>query len=94
MMLDSARRNFANDPDIELLEHDLDCSLPNMENFNAVICGFTIHQLSHERKRSIYNEIYDVLNPKGVFCNLDNGSSPCEKHTTPVSFCNRFYTSN
>ncbi len=67
IMLDSARKNFANDHQIELLEHDLDYTLPTMGNFDAVISGFTIHHLSHERKRSIYKEIYDILNPEGYF---------------------------
>ena len=80
IMLDSARKNFANGHDIEVLEHDLDYTLPNMGNFDAVISGFAIHHLSHERKRSIFKEIYDILNPQGVFFNLDNVASPSEKH--------------
>jgi SAM-dependent methyltransferase len=79
-MLDVARKNFANDHSVEVMEHDLEYTLPKMGNFDAVISGFTIHHLSHERKRSIYKEIYDILNPEGVFCNLDNVASPSEKH--------------
>jgi tRNA (cmo5U34)-methyltransferase len=79
-MLDAARKNFANDLDVEVMEHDLEYTLPNIGNFDAVISGFAIHHLSHERKRSIYKEIYDILNSEGVFCNLDNVASPSEKH--------------
>ena len=74
-ILDAARKNLANDIDVEVMEHDLEYTLPNMGNFDAVISGFAIHHLSHERKRSIFKEIYDILNPKGVFCNLDNVAS-------------------
>ncbi len=79
-MLDAARKNLASDIDVEVMEHDLEYALPNMGNFDAVISGFAIHHLSHERKRSIFKEICDILNPEGVFCNLDNVASPSEKH--------------
>ncbi len=39
-----------------------------------------MHHLSHERKHSINKDIYDILNPKGIFCNLDNVASSSKKH--------------
>ncbi|MER5174654.1 MAG: class I SAM-dependent methyltransferase [Candidatus Nitrosocosmicus sp.] len=80
IMLDSVKRNFANDFNIKVTEHDLDNSLPNMGYFDAVISSFAIHHLSNERKHSLYKEIYEILNPEGIFCNLDNVASPSEKH--------------
>lgn len=80
IMLDSIKRNFANDSNIQVIEHDLGNSLPNMGYFDAVISSFVIHHLSNERKHSLYEEIYDILKPEGIFCNLDNVASPSEKH--------------
>ncbi|MDQ6724010.1 MAG: class I SAM-dependent methyltransferase [Thermoproteota archaeon] len=79
-MLDSVKRNFTHDSNMQVIEHDLDNSLPNIGYFDAVISSFAIHHLSNERKHSLYKEIYDILNPEGIFCNLDNVSSPSEIH--------------
>jgi tRNA (cmo5U34)-methyltransferase len=80
IMLESVKSNFANDYSVQIIEHDLGNPLPNIGCFDAVISGFTIHHLIHERKRSLFKETYDMLNPKGIFCNLDNVASTFEKH--------------
>ena len=75
VMLDAARKYFASDSDVEVIEHNLSNPLPDMGQFDAVISSFVIHHLAHERKRSLYQEIYDMLNSGGIFCNLEHVAS-------------------
>jgi ubiquinone/menaquinone biosynthesis C-methylase UbiE len=44
--------------------------------FDTIISGFAIHHLSHERKRELYREFYDLLTEGGTFLNAEHVSSP------------------
>ena len=77
-MLDRLRVRFADTPSVSAVLHDLNAALPDFAagTFDAVVSSFAIHHLAHARKRSLYAEVFDVLTPGGVFCNLEHVASP------------------
>src|ERR1700734_2327191 len=69
-MIESAKREFAGDARVKIMSHDLARPLPPLGKFECVVSSFAIHHLSNERKRSLYAEIFALLEPGGAFCNL------------------------
>jgi SAM-dependent methyltransferase len=75
-MIKRLEARFADDPLVEVVRHDLDAPLPVVDiPFDAVVSSFAIHHLAHARKQSLYAEIFDRLEPGGVFCNLEHVAS-------------------
>jgi tRNA (cmo5U34)-methyltransferase len=77
-MLDAARARFAGDATVQVVEHDLDTPLSALGggSFDAVVSCFAIHHCSHARKRALYAEVFALLEPGGVFYNLEHVASP------------------
>ena len=47
--------------------------------FDVIVSGFSIHHQPDTRKREIYQELYDLLEPGGIFVNIEH-----VKSATPV----------
>lgn len=86
-MLEAARKRFAADASVSVVSHNLDTTLPAMGKFDAVVSCFAIHHLLHERKRALYAEIHGLLNPGGVFCNLEHVASPTTRLHEEFLYC-------
>jgi tRNA (cmo5U34)-methyltransferase len=74
-MLRHLSERFAGHPGVRVIAHDLADPLPELGRFDVVISSFAIHHLTHDRKRTLYAEVWDLLEVGGVFCNLEHVAS-------------------
>jgi SAM-dependent methyltransferase len=75
-MLTRLRQRFAGDERVEVVDHDLNHPLPPLGSFDVAASSFAIHHVGHARKQALYREVWDLLLPGGVFCNLEHVASP------------------
>ena len=78
-MLDAARKNLARFASVGFAEADFNRLswrdvLP-AGKYAAILSGYAIHHSEDARKRELYAEIYDLLEPGGVFVNVEHVAS-------------------
>ena len=78
-MLEALHRRFDADSTVTIVAHDFSNPLPALGRFDAVISSFAIHHVPHQRKHTLYREVFDLLQPGGIFCNLEHVASPTEE---------------
>jgi tRNA (cmo5U34)-methyltransferase len=82
-MLDAARQNVGSLPNAMVGKADFaspqwqDVARPHGP-FDIVVSGFAIHHQPDKRKRELYEEVFDLLTPGGIFLNLDHVASATE----------------
>jgi tRNA (cmo5U34)-methyltransferase len=79
IMVEKAKARFQDDRSIEVISHNLDDTLPDLGKFDAIVSSFAIHHVTHDRKKSLCQEIFNLLTPGGIFTNLEHVASPNQK---------------
>lgn len=79
-MLNAAQKSMRHLDSVHFIKSDFSTSawkdaLNRYDGFDLIVSGFSIHHQPDKRKREIYGEIYDLLNPNGIFLNLEHVSS-------------------
>ena len=78
-MIQTVKDRFTDRANIEIVDHDLSKALPKLGSFDLVVSGFTIHHLDDDRKRALYEEVFESLDPGGAFVHREHVASPTEK---------------
>lgn len=87
-MLDAARTRLAQYPTARFVE--LDYAMPGWADivmyrdsrssqplqFDVIVSGFSIHHQPDDAKYAVYQAIYGMLSPGGIFLNLEHVASP------------------
>jgi SAM-dependent methyltransferase len=83
-MLRLAHERFDGDDRVQVLTHDLEAPLPpSFGRFDLVVSSFAIHHCAPTRQESLYREVFGLLEPGGLFANLEHVASPTpELHAT------------
>lgn len=82
-LVSAAQQRFGGRREVRVEAHDLMQPLPRtLGKFDVVVSALAIHHLPDERKRGLFSEVFELLQPNGVFYDLDVVAAPtAELHT-------------
>ncbi len=79
-LLAAARMQFAGQKGVHFREHDLTEPLPTKHGpYDLIVSAWVIHHLPDKRKQQLYSEVFDLLEPGGLFCNMDLVALPTDE---------------
>lgn len=89
-MLAAAKSKLGNSQNAEFISQDFGVkdwinAVESQGNFDLIVSGFAIHHQTDERKKEIYQEIFSLLKPGGLFLNLEHIESPSQWLETAFS---------
>jgi len=79
-MIQAAKSKLDKNQQVEFINQDFGKkewvdSLRGRPPFDVIVSGFAIHHQQDLRKKEIYNEIYGLLKPGGIFLNMEQVAS-------------------
>ena len=78
-MVKKLKERFEHEHRVHVIEHDLNDPLPeSLHRFDVIVSSFAIHHLSHNRKYELYEEIFAIIEPAAILCNLEHVTSPTQ----------------
>ncbi len=69
-MLEKARNRFKEEENIAYINADYS-EYKFEEKFDIIVSSLSIHHLTDEAKKKMFNNVYNLLTPKGIFVNAD-----------------------
>lgn len=80
-MLDAGRKRFSEkNANVRFVNVDYGVAgwtklVEDSGQFDAIVSGYSIHHQPNERKREIYQDIFGLLRPEGIFINIEHVAS-------------------
>lgn len=69
-MLDVAKKRFSSNKNIDIIQQDF-TTFKGEKLYDAVISSLAIHHLEDKVKAELYNTIFSLLKPEGIFLNAE-----------------------
>ena len=76
-MLDVAKKRFSSNKNIDIIQQDF-TTFKGEKLYDAVISSLAIHHLEDKAKAELYNTIFSLLKPEGIFINAEQVAGESE----------------